>query len=54
MPIHMDWTWCIGNETRLIDCAHRPPGGGDTHAKDAGVRCYTDEMLGKAVCYVTE
>lgn len=36
---------CTGSESRLIDCPHSDSNG-DTHSKDAGVRCFIDKLLG--------
>lgn len=38
--INMDNVVCIGNESRLIDCPYDPDASDDTHAEDAGVKCW--------------
>ena len=40
LVINLDDVTCIGNEERIVDCAHSGPGIHNCgHAEDAGVRC---------------
>ena len=37
-PIQLNYIWCIGNESRLLDCPHTTIHD-CTHSEDAGVAC---------------
>ena len=46
LPILMDNVHCIGNESRLVDCAHRRNDDDCIdHLEQAGARCLPRELI---------